>query len=135
MLKKNLPQGYVFFLLWSVIAQALGQRFNIRYETISHCYWKIGSKESYNYIFVIRIIEKIKIKMEKRKEILLSQNVGLELQKSRIRETKNLLTDADKRTDPFLERLCDLSHDYLFPKKKLYFYFLLKCLLNVSINF
>ena len=66
----------------------------------------------------MRIKGKMKIIMGKRKEILLSQNVGLELQKSRIWETKNLLTDADRRTDPFLEKLCDLSHGYLFPQKK-----------------
>ena len=30
-------------------------------------------------------------------------------EKSRIRETKNLSTDADSRTNIILERLCDLS--------------------------
>ena len=32
-----------------------------------------------------------------------------EMKKSRIRETKNLSTDADSRTDTILERLRDLS--------------------------
>ena len=32
-----------------------------------------------------------------------------EKKKSRIRETKNLSTDADRRTDTILERLRDLS--------------------------
>ena len=31
------------------------------------------------------------------------------IKKSRIRETKNLSTDAESRTDTILERLCDLS--------------------------
>ena len=34
---------------------------------------------------------------------------GLRYIKSRIRETKNLSTDADNRTDTILERLRDLS--------------------------
>ena len=34
------------------------------------------------------------------------ENTG---EKSRIRETKNFLTDADRRTDTILERLRDLS--------------------------
>ena len=38
--------------------------------------------------------------------------------KSRIRETKNLSTDADSRTDTVLERLRDLSIFYLIYKKK-----------------
>ena len=37
-----------------------------------------------------------------------------QLKKSRIRETKNLLTDADSRTDTILERLRDLSFFFLF---------------------
>ena len=38
------------------------------------------------------------------------------IKKSRIRETKNLSTDADRRTDTILERLRDLF------KKKIYIY-------------
>ena len=38
------------------------------------------------------------------------------LKKSRIRETSNLSTDADRRTDTILERLRDLSPP---PKKKM----------------
>ena len=35
-------------------------------------------------------------------------------EKSRIRETKNLSTDADSRTNKILERLRDLSIYFLF---------------------
>ena len=38
------------------------------------------------------------------------------LQKSRIRETKNLSTDADSRTDTILEKLHDLSLKKIFKK-------------------
>ena len=38
-----------------------------------------------------------------------NQNYKKERKKFRIRETKNLLTDVDSRTDKMLERLQDLS--------------------------
>ena len=48
------------------------------------------------------------------------QNSGALVKKSRIRETLNLLTEADSRTDTILERLRDLS------KKKIYIYIYIK---------
>ena len=38
--------------------------------------------------------------------------------KFRIRETKNLATDADSRTDTILERLHDLSKNNIYISKK-----------------
>ena len=38
-----------------------------------------------------------------------STNIKISVKKSRIRETKNLSTDKDSRSDTFLERLRDLS--------------------------
>ena len=41
-------------------------------------------------------------------------NYEILLKKSRIRETKNLSTDADSRTNTILERLCDLSIFFIY---------------------
>ena len=37
-------------------------------------------------------------------------DLPVQQKKSRIRETSNLSTDADRRTDTILKRLCDLSN-------------------------
>ena len=39
----------------------------------------------------------------------LNLEIGMQSKKSRIRETSNLSTDADRRTDTILKRLRDLS--------------------------
>ena len=45
---------------------------------------------------------------------------GSHQKKSRIRETSNLSTDADRRTDTILERLRDLSQQKRRKKKRLH---------------
>ena len=61
----------------------------------------------YTHFEVINYLTSVSLlTIQKKKEAFKTRT---RMKKSRIRETSNLLTDADRRTDTILERLSDLS--------------------------